>query len=64
MGQKKRKYITDEEGNQSVVIPVEEYEEILEDIEDLVAVAERKQEPNVSLESVLENLKKDGLIQS
>lgn len=60
---KNLKYITDDDGTKSVVLPVETYEEMLEDIQDLAAVAERRSEPNVSLDSVIENLKKDGLIQ-
>ena len=39
------RYIVDESGRRvSVVLPVEEYEELMEDIGDLAAVAERRQE--------------------
>jgi hypothetical protein len=56
-------YITDEQGRKkSVVLPVEAYEELLEDIQDLVTVAERKNEMNLSLDEVLKNLKADGLL--
>lgn len=56
-------YITDENGDKkSVVMPVETYEELLEDIQDLVAVAERKSEESVSLEECINNLKRDGLL--
>ena len=59
----KIRYITDENGNkQSVVLPVETYEEILEDIQDLVAVAERKTENTISIEDIKRNLKADGLL--
>jgi PHD/YefM family antitoxin component YafN of YafNO toxin-antitoxin module len=59
----KIQYITDENGKkQSVVMPVETYEEILEDIQDLVAIAERKDEPTVSFEELIKNLKADGLL--
>lgn len=61
--QKKIRYITDEEGKkQSVVIPVETYEEMLEDIQDLVAIAERGDEETVSYEQVIKSLKSDGLL--
>lgn len=56
-------YITDEQGEKkSVVMPVEDYEELLEDIQDLVTVAERKGEKSLSLEEVLKNLKADGIL--
>ena len=60
---KKIHFITDEDGNkQSVVIPVETYEEMLQDIQDLVVVAERAEEEAVSFDEVKKNLKADGLI--
>lgn len=60
---KKIHYITDEQGNKhSVVLPVETYEEMLEDIQDLVSVAERRDEDLVSLDDIVKNLKADGLL--
>lgn len=60
---KKIEYITDEDGNKkSVVLPVETYEELLEDIQDLAAIAERKGEESVPFDQVLKNLKADGLL--
>ncbi|GAB4302455.1 MAG: hypothetical protein Kow0096_23970 [Thiohalomonadaceae bacterium] len=57
-------YITDEQGNRvSVVLPVAEYEELLEDVEALAAVAERRDEPTISHEQLIAELKRDGLIQ-
>lgn len=56
-------YITDKEGRKkSVVIPIEEFVELLEDIDDLVAAAERKDEPTISHKKLLDELKKDDLI--
>ena len=56
-------YVTDEEGKkQSVILSVETYEEMLEDIQDLVVVAERRNEKSFSLEDIKKRLKKDGLI--
>lgn len=38
-------YVTDERGQkQAVILPVDTYEEMLEDIQDLVVVAERAKE--------------------
>lgn len=57
------KYITNDEGEKlSVVLSIEEFEEMLEDYEDLAKVAERKDEKLTSHEDFLEELKKDGTI--
>ncbi len=57
------RYIVDESGRRvSVVLPVEEYEELLEDIGDLAAVAERRQEGTIDHEKLIERLRADGLL--
>jgi hypothetical protein len=54
-------YITDENGiKKSVVLSIVDFQELIEQIEDLVAVAERRNEPAISHEKLLEELKKDG----
>jgi len=59
----KIQYITNEKGEKtSVILPVETYEEMLEDIQDLVSVAERREEASIPLDQVLKNLKTDGII--
>ena len=58
----KIEYITDENGEKKVVIPASTYEEMLEDIQDLAAIAERKDEKTLPLEKVMNNLKRDGLL--
>lgn len=51
------KFITDENGLKlEAVLPIAEYEELLEDLEDLAAIAERKDEPTRPLEDVLKEL--------
>ncbi|MGB9896025.1 MAG: hypothetical protein ACP5HX_10410 [Thermoproteota archaeon] len=58
------RYIVNEKGEKKeVVIPIEDYEELLEDLHDLAVVAERKDEPVVPLEELLEKLKKNGILQ-
>jgi len=43
MASTQTKYIVDEKGNKSaVILPIEEYNELLEDIHDLAVIAERK----------------------
>ena len=56
-------YITDEKGRKkSVVLSISKFQELIEDIEDLAAVAERRDEPKISHKSLLAELKNDGLI--
>ena len=56
-------YITDENGEKvSVVLSMEEFENMLEDFEDLAIVAERKDEKSTSHKEVLKELKQDGII--
>ena len=53
----------DESGRRvSVVLPVEEYEALLEDISDLAAVAEGCQEETVEHGKLIERLRADGLL--
>jgi hypothetical protein len=56
-------YITDESGKKTaVILPIEEFEELLEDIEDLAVLLERRDEPTVPFEEVIAKLKQDGLL--
>ena len=56
-------YITDESGKKtSVILPLNEFIELVEDIEDLAVVAERREEPTISHEELIKELKKDGLL--
>lgn len=58
------RYIVDEKGEKKeVIIPVEEYEELLEDLHDLAVIAERRDEPTASLEEIIEKLKRNGILQ-
>ena len=57
----KRNYLIDEKGEKkAVVIPIREYEELMEDLHDLAVIAERRNEPTSSFEDVLKRLKADG----
>lgn len=56
-------FLTDGSGKRvAVVLPVEDYEELIEDVSDLAAVAERRNEERVSLEEVKQRLIADGLL--
>lgn len=47
-------YISDDTGKKTgVVLPIEEFREILEDLENLAIMAERREEPTISHEELL-----------
>jgi len=55
------KYVTDDTGKKvAVLLPIDEYEEMLEDLHDLAVMAERKNEPQLSHEEVVAQLKESG----
>lgn len=56
-------YIIDEKGRKvAVVVPLREYEELLEDLHDLAVIAERRDEPTSSFEEIKQRLRKNGLL--
>ena len=54
-------YLVNEEKN-GIVLSIEEYEEILEDLHDLANLAERRDEPPIPFEVLKERLKYDGIL--
>ena len=62
MARAKKQFIVDEQGRKTaIILPINEYEELLEDLEDLAIVAERRREPTEPLEVVIEGLEKKWL---
>ncbi len=56
-------YLTDPQGHKTaVVLPLSEYEKLIEDLDDLAAVAERRDEPAILHAQFKAELKRDGLI--
>lgn len=56
-------YVTDDKGKKTaVILPIEEFEELLEDIEDLAVLLERRDEPTIPFDEVVAKLKQDGLL--
>jgi len=45
-----------------VIVPIEDYLKFMEDMEDLAAVAERREEPRVNHDQFLAELRKDGIL--
>jgi len=58
-----KQYITDTEGQKiSVKLPMEEYIELMEDVKNLAAVAELRDEPTIPWEQVKKELTDNGLL--
>ena len=58
-----RQYLTNEKGRKTaVVIPIKEYEQLLEDLHDLAIIAERRDNPRISLEELKSRLRANAAI--
>jgi PHD/YefM family antitoxin component YafN of YafNO toxin-antitoxin module len=58
-----RQYVTDVRGKKrAVIVPVTEYDRLMEDLHDLAVVAERRGERTISLDQMRRRLKSRGLI--
>ena len=56
-------FLTDSHGQKmAVVIPLAEYEALLEDLADLAAVAERRNDERISFSDLKKQLAADGLL--
>ena len=56
-------YLTDERGEKTaVVLPISDYEKLIEDLADLAVVAERRDEPTIPHAQFVDELKRDGLL--
>jgi len=56
-------YVVDSDGRKmAVLLSLEQYEKLMEDLHDLAVVAERREEKAISLPELKRRLKKDGLL--
>lgn len=59
----KPRYITDEKGNKiEVILPMNIFQSLLNDLEDLAVRAERKNDQTISHQELLAELNSDGLL--
>lgn len=59
----REQYIIDREGNKTaIILSIEQYEQMLEDLHDLAIVAERRSEQPISLAKMQEWLEEDGIL--
>lgn len=56
-------YVVDSKGNKTaVILSLNRYEQLVEDLHDLAVVAERREEEPISLEKMKRRLQRDGLL--
>lgn len=56
-------FVTDEKGDRTaVVIPLDDYQQLLEDIQDLADIVDRRSEPPIPHADFLAQLRQDGLL--
>jgi len=57
----REQYVIDSDGKKTgVILPLEQYENLLVDLHDLAVVAERRDESPISMEEMRRRLKKDA----
>ena len=56
-------FIVDMKGKRTgIILPLNRYERLMEDLHDLAVVAERRAEKPISLQEMRRRLKKDGIL--
>lgn len=54
-------YVIDEKGNKTgVLLPLKQYEKLMEDLHDLAVIAERRDEADISIDELKRQLEKPG----
>jgi hypothetical protein len=57
-------FVTDKNGKKTgVILPIYEYDELLEDLDDLAVAAERRDESTISHDALRTELKQNGILQ-
>ena len=60
---KEENYIIDKKGKKTAaILPIEKYEELIEDLHDLSVIAERRDEPTITFDKLKEKLRKNGIL--
>lgn len=63
MSSAKQQFVVDSQGNRTaVILPLEEYEQLLDDLHDLAVVAERRNEGTLTLDELKKRLQADDLL--
>lgn len=57
------KYITDKKGKKTeVIMKVKDFEELIEDLNDMAIIAERRDEETITHKDLIKELKRDGIL--
>lgn len=60
---RKVQFVTSAAGKKTaVIVPIAEFEELLEDLHDLAIVGERRDEPTIAHEDLVTEMKREGLL--
>ena len=63
MARLSEQYLVDAQGKKKAMLPpMEQYEQLLEDLHDLAIVAERREEGTIDLKEIARRLRVDGLL--
>ena len=62
MGATTPEYVVKNGKRTAIILPIDEYEELLQDLDDLKVIALRKNEPTTPLAEVRRRLKKNGAV--
>jgi PHD/YefM family antitoxin component YafN of YafNO toxin-antitoxin module len=63
MGTVPEQYVIDEKGKKvSVILPLDKYQSLMEDLHDLAVVAERREEDPISLDEMKQRLTDSGIL--
>ncbi len=58
-------YLTNQKGKKTaVVLSISDYKRLMEDIDDLSAIADRRDEPTIPHNKFVQELKRDGILPS
>lgn len=58
-----QQFVVDQDGKrQAVIVPLKQYERLMEDLHDLAVVAERRDEEPISLNDMKRRLREDALL--
>lgn len=62
LAQRPHVVVNDKGKKMAVLLPIDQYEQMLEDLEDLRIIAERRKEPTLSYGQLVTRLKRHGLL--
>ena len=63
--QKELQYVTDGSGAKTaVLLPIQDYETLIDDLNDLAAIADRRNDETIPHDEFIAQLRADGILQS